>query len=255
MRIPKYSFEEGIKIYNLGDVHRGNKTCNANLFNKTIQQINQEENSRWVSTGDILEVALKNSKSDVYSAMNPEEEFSLITKELTPIKDKCLGIVESNHHARFKKDTGMSLDKYLCKSLGIEDKFLGAVGLISVMCGSAKYYLALHHGVGGGRLRGSKTTSLNRFADVLNGADVYLEGHTHAFDHFVDSINYIDKKRGIVQTFNAHFVTTGHYLEWEGSYAQNMKLKAMPLGCAVAELFPSDYGRYSSKKIKVDLFS
>lgn len=255
MRIPKYTFVDSVKIYNLGDVHRGNATCDSDLFKKTIQFISQEKEAFWVSTGDLLEVALKNSKSDVYSAMNPEKEYESIIKELDPIKDKCLGFVESNHHGRFKKDTGMSLDKFICDSLGIKNKFLGAVGLISVVCGSAKYFVAMHHGTGGGRLRGSKTTSLNRFGDILSGADVYMEGHTHSYEHFVDTVNYIDKKRDIVQSFNAHFVTTGHYLKWEGSYAQNLKLKAMPLGCSVVELFPSDYGRYSSKKIKVDLFS
>lgn len=106
-----YKFNESVKIVNLGDVHRGNKNCNTKLLKKNIDYILANDDVYWVSTGDLLEVALKSSKSSCYDSSSLDDETDDLTKELSPISHKCLGFVRSNHHNRLYKDSGLSLDR------------------------------------------------------------------------------------------------------------------------------------------------
>ena len=215
MIVPNYRADSDIKIYDIADLHRGNSAFDKELLDKVVDAIASDKQAFWVSTGDLMEVALKNSKSDVYTAMPPEQEFETLCEELEPIASKCLGIVRSNHHGRFYRETGMSLDKRICEGLGIKDRYLGGLGVIKITCGRPSYFIAMHHGVGGGRLRGSKVTGLNRFGRVIGGADIYLEGHTHSYDHHIDLVYYLDKKRNIWSKHKADFVCTGHFIKWE----------------------------------------
>ena len=181
------------------------------------------------------------------------QEVKIIEKELEPIKHKCLGIVASNHHRRLERVAGISLDEMLCNSLGIP--FLGAFGLLCITCGGCSYYVVMHHGTGGGKKRGSKTNNTASLAEIIPGADLYMEGHTHAYDSFIDEMTYIDRKRRIVSTFNAQFVVTGHYLNYDKSYAADMKLKPYPQGSAMVELSAAGVGRFNLKRMTVDLLN
>jgi len=252
MRIPQYNFNDGVAIFNLGDVHRGDKACDVSAFNRTIAEI-KNTGAKWVSTGDLLNVALKTSKSDCYSSMSLEDEKDALVKELSPIAGQCLGFVASNHHNRFDQTVGMSLDKIVAKELKVP--FLGAVGLINVTCDAASYFIGMHHGIGGGKRRGGKINNLEDLSGIMPAADVYLEGHTHAFASFINEVPYIDRKRNSLRYYKSHFVTTGHYLNWEGSYAQDLKLKPMPVGCSVIELKAAPSGSNAkAKNVKIDFF-
>ena len=255
MIIPNYRWDHDVTIYDIADVHRGNEAFDASLLEKVVDRVASDKDAFWVSTGDLMECALKDSKSDVYTAMSAEQEYDAIIKELRPIGNKCLGLVESNHHGRFKRATGMSLDKRIMEGLEVGERFLGAMGIIKVTCGRTSYFIAMHHGTGGGHFRGGKVTSLNRFQSIMGGADIYLEGHTHSYDHHIDLCQYIDKKRGLWGAYEAHFVCTGHFIKWDQSYALNLKLKSMPMGVAAIRLKACDAGQFQNKKITVDLFN
>lgn len=251
MYIPKYEFSGNVKLINLGDIHRGDDSCDVNTLHKTIDYIRKDDDARWYSTGDLLNVALKNSKSSVYSSMSPKKELKTLKAELEPIARKCLGFVGSNHHNRIDNETGLSLDEYIAAELNIP--YLGKIGLICVKVGASCYYMAMHHGTGGGKKRGGKVNSLSELAVVLPGADIYSEGHSHSYVSFVDDVPYIDRKRTAMQMVPATFVTTGHYLKWEGSYAQDSKYKPMPIGSSILELYASEGG--NKKKVVVDLLT
>jgi len=81
------------------------------------------------------------------------------------------------------------------------------------------------------------------------------KGYTHSFEHFINETTYIDRKRGLLTRFNATFVTTGHFLNYEDSYAIDYKLPPRPLGAAVIELQGQARGTHGRKKIKADLFN
>lgn len=251
MKIPQYHFNNGVAIFNLGDVHRGDAACNVSALHKTINEI-KNTGAYWVSTGDLLNVAIKSSISDVHGSMSLQKELELLTTELKPIADKCLGFVGSNHHRRINNATGLEFDKVVANNLRIP--YLGKVGLINVTCGGASYFIAMHHGVGGGKRRGGKVNNLEDLSSLIPSADVYLEGHTHAYASFINETPYIDRKRNSLRYYKSHFITTGHYLEWEGSYAQDYKMRPMPNGSSVVELGFAVVGTSNAKSVKSSFF-
>lgn len=249
--IPRHSFGGDISLVNLGDVHRGDDACDTAALYRVIKQIEQDPDTYWFSTGDLLNVALASSKSSSYSSMNLDEEMEALTREIRPITSKCLGLVSSNHHLRVEREIGMSLDALLAREWRVP--FLGDLGEICVVCDRAAYYMVLFHGFGGGVTRGGKANKAERPETVLPGADLYATGHTHSFAHFISSTPILDRKRNIRSSIDTHFVVTGHFLNYGKSYAPRMALKPMPCGSSRIKLHATGCGRGALKRIDVDL--
>lgn len=244
-----YKFDRSITVVNLGDLHRGNNNFNESLFRKNVKAIESDPDIYWVSTGDLLETAIKSSKSSCYEASTPEEELDALSAELQPIRKKCLGFVASNHQNRIRKEVGLSLDKVLADRAKIP--FLGIGAIIKITCGRLSYFIALHHGVGGGT-DGNKVNRAMKLSQNWLGADIYLTGHTHSFAYVRDVQTIVDRKRNKTTDITTHHVCTGHYLEYKGSYAEDMGLKAKPCGSAAVHLAANNSGQQANKVITVD---
>jgi len=52
-----------------------------------------------------------------------------------------------------------------------------------------------------------------------------------------------------------HSIVTGHFLNWDGSYAERMALTPAPVGCAVAILHHAGSGQHANKKVEVEFCS
>ena len=253
MQIPQYKFDNNVSIVNFGDLHLGDRCCDKKTAYNVAKEIEKNDSMYWLSTGDLLNVALKNSKSDVYSSLSVKEELNELLHLIEPIKHKCLGIVGSNHHHRFENEVGLNLDETICTLSSIP--YLGEIAVIDVTCSSCSYFIALHHGCGGGRSVGAKTNELQRLSEVISGADIYMQGHTHSFAHFAIEQPYIDRKRKAVQSVISHFVTTGHYLSWDTSYAQRLKLRPAPIGSSIVTLCGNQIGQHKTKKVIIDFIN
>lgn len=235
MSIKRYEFPGTIEIMDIGDVHRGSKACDVDLFHKTINYVADHDNCYWVSTSDILETALrKDSFGAIYHSMTLQEELDCVVDELRPIANKCLGFVASNHHKRLEKSVGLNLDLVLSQRLNIP--FLGVSGIIQAVCDKNSYFIHMHHGMGGGSTPGAKTNASFKTSNVLVDADLYLSGHTHCYNHFSYEVDTIDRKRNKVATVLSHFVTTGHYLTYEKCYAIEALYKKAPKCAALITL-------------------
>ena len=55
----------------------------------------------------------------------------------------------------------------------------------------------------------------------------------------------MDRKRNNLVYYQAHFCVTGHFLNWENSYAQDYKMRA-----AAAKLHGAKAGNFDKKKIE-----
>lgn len=244
-----YHFDSAVRVVNLGDLHRGNNNFNESLFKKNVNFIADNPDVYWVSTGDLLETAIKSSKSSCYEASTPEEELDALSAELKPIRKKCLGFVASNHQNRIKKEVGLSLDKVLADRAKIP--FLGIGAIIKVTCGRLSYFIVMHHGIGGGT-DGNKVNRAMKLSQNWLGADIYLTGHTHSFAYVQDTQTLIDRKRNKTTDITTHHICTGHYLEYKGSYAEDMGLHAKPCGSAMVSLTANECGQQKNKDIKVE---
>lgn len=251
--VSKHQFTHDVELFDLGDVHRGDDACDVPLYLKTVAEIQRNPFARWVSTGDLCNVALATSRSSVYHSANVGKEVELLSEELRPIADKCLGFVSSNHHSRFDRAVGMSLDRLLSMYLGVP--YLGDEGSLDITCGRVSYWVHLQHGVGAGRTIGSKANLHDRMADNAPGYDLYLSGHTHSFLITASVQRIPDRKRAILRHLKQWRVTTGHYLNFDESYASKMMLREMPKGCSVSHLRAYNSGIEENKQIKIWKFS
>ncbi len=251
--IKQYRFSHDIELYNIGDVHRGDQACDVALYLKTIEAVKENPFARWVSTGDLLNVALFGSKSDAYYSKNVGQEVEELSEELAPIADKCLGFVGSNHHDRFDRAVGMSLDRLLAQLLRLP--YLGSVGKFVVTCGRASYWIAMHHGTGGGRTTGAKANIQDRLMELAPCFDVYLSGHTHTYMVSPSAQRYPDRKRLLEAPLQQWRVTTGHFLDYDKSYAGRLMLREMPKGAAVLHLRHAESGNARNKKVSTNLFA
>lgn len=249
--IAQFKFDEPVRIWNLGDVHRGSPNCNVKLLHRVIAEIAGTGNAYWVSTGDLLEVSTRHSVGDVHEAMSVQRETDLLAEELAPICHKCLGFVASNHHRRVVKETGLSLDKAVAAMVGLP--YLGITGLLDVTVGRGSHYLCLHHGVGSGTAGNAINRAL-KTASIFKGCDIYMSGHTHKMGVHPFTQRVVDRKRGLVRSIKSLLVITGHCLDWEESYAESMALEPAPCGFAYVDIYPNSNGREDGKLIRPGFF-
>lgn len=251
MELKVHHFDHDLHLYDLGDVHIGNKTCDHDLLDKVIDKIDGDPQAAWFTTGDVLECAIEGSKSDTYSAMSVDEEYSSALEKLGRIKRKGLWMIPGNHEARITKRVGIDVGKNLARELGID--YYESTARVNVTCGRASYFIASTHGKGSGRGRGAATESLNRFGKLYPGFDIYVQGHTHKHIAFHNTAPVLNRKLNLFFYKKQTLVCTGHFMQYEGSYAQTMDLEPMPEGAAVINLRACGSGNEQYKKVTVDL--
>ena len=93
--------ENNLRLYVLSDMHLGSSEADVPTLKRIIEHIKQDPNMRVILLGDILDTALKNSKTDIYSeTMSIADAQKLAIELLTPIKDKIIGMTPGNHENR-----------------------------------------------------------------------------------------------------------------------------------------------------------
>ena len=169
---------EGLDIVPIGDVHVGSDEFDLDGFEKLISKIEAEPQTRVVLVGDMMDNALKNSKTNVYEAtMNPFEQKEYLKIQLGRIKEKILGAVGGNHEYRSTRETGDHPLYDIMAKLDIEHLYRPNMAFIKVNVGEksngkqASYNVVLAHG-------GSKT-KVEKFSYAIDGLDLFVTGHTH----------------------------------------------------------------------------
>ena len=168
-----------INIYPIADLHLGSAECDIKLFEKWISLVKNDKYGYCVIAGDMLNMGLKTSKTNVYEeVLTPQQQKDTLFKYLLPIKDKILGAVSGNHCYRGVKETGMNpLYDVFCR-LQIEDLYRENACFMKVNLGERKnkqrqisYGIVLHHG-------GSRNKR-EKWFNVIDSVDVFISGHTH----------------------------------------------------------------------------
>lgn len=170
---------EEIRIYPLGDVHVGSREFSLELWNKWKKMVMDDENGFVVLVGDLMDNALRNSKTNIFEAtMMPHEQKEWLVTELKPMKDKIIGAVAGNHEYRSMLESG-SCPMYdiLCK-LDLEDLYRPNMAFMKINLGEKNkerqfsYTFVLAHGASRGKV--------DKFGYAIDGMDVMITGHTHS---------------------------------------------------------------------------
>jgi hypothetical protein len=238
-----------IQIIPLADGHLGDENCDLNLFKKTIDYIKNTPNCYAILNGDLINNALKTSKSDIYKEnMTMAKQQELLIDLLLPIKDKILVISPGNHERRTELASGVNPLWFVARILGLSDRYAEGQYTLTVLFGKYKssntqrnsVVIQGVHGTGGGSTIGGKANAMLKLGEILANADIYITAHTHQIIDIPDAIfiyNPLTRKveKHIRQFFNCNsFVKYGGYAE-EKMYAPTDTEPRMLLIKAVRE--------------------
>lgn len=240
-----------VTILPIADVHIGDKLSNLKLLKEALLRIKNEPNTYTIINGDLCNMALKNSKSDVYAdSLSPMEQVLTVTEMLEDIKDKILVLSTGNHEDRTKRETSIDVTRLIAKQLGIEDRYADAWWYLYLTFGEDSHKRGINyaitgvHGYGGGRKSGAK---INRLEDMSQAviADLYIMSHTHKPISTKSCIYIPYYQNKTLTKEELHYLMTNSFLESDGGYAEKMGFPPSNTSLTEARLDGS------KKKIKV----
>ena len=209
---------ETVEIYPIHDLHYGNEQFNLNKWKKLKEEILSEPNRYCIFVGDMMEMAIPGSKSDVFSQTEtPEAQKEWISYELSgELKDRTIAVVSGNHEQnRATKICGLRPLYDACCYARLQEKYRENFAVVDIGVGQrrkdrkSQYVGFITH-----RARDLKGWST---ADTLEGFDFLLYGHDHdPKEHSRAHLAYDGKNKKLsvksVETVNCgSFLTYGGY--------------------------------------------
>lgn len=253
--LPSDVLNNEIKIFPLSDVHIEDPACNMKKLLDWRADVLSAPNNYVIVNGDICNMAIAGSKSDVYSAtMKPDEAIDAVVDFLEPIKDRILSVCSGNHDSRPYKIAGIDSTKRICRELNIEEKYHPHACVVFISFGKSQgrdcrkqpYSIFHRHGNGGGKKIGGKANNLQSLSEVID-CDAYIISHTHQSLVFKQNFFRTDYKNKKITAVEKTFVNSNAWLDYENSYA-------VSLGCTPASLqYPVMILKGFEKKIEVRL--
>ena len=227
---PKNTFQ----LMVLGDMHIGDELCDLDLIRETIDYVKRTKDCFVILNGDLINNALKTSKSDSYKEqMTIEEEQDLLIDLLKPIKDKILVMASGNHEYRTSLLAGINPLKAVAYALGIKDRLVENSYLLNIEFGVAygvkavpnKYVVfGIHGGSGGGRRAGATANALQDMALIRPDMDLYIHSHTHTVINYTDLIFLYDRKMKKTKAHQRTYYNANAFLKY-GGYAEQKGYK------------------------------
>jgi hypothetical protein len=177
--------------------------------------------------GDILNTASRSSKTNPFESMSGDDEYAAAVELFRPAAEagKIVGCITGNHENRMYKDYGFNPLQPFCKELKIP--FCGFSSCIKIRVGRRKenknqyeqlYWGFAHHGSGGGGTLGAALNKKMKLQEIVHGMDFYMAGHDHQL--ICGTRNVLMPKRDKIEHQRVHYIDTGSFLDWNGSYAE-----------------------------------
>jgi len=231
----KKSFDEGLFILPLGDIHF-DADCNVERLIKDVEYI-RENDFYTLLIGDLFDVGFFNQ---IRSLEEKEQTLNSSMRQikgiLSTVKDKILCVVEGNHDRRISKATGFDILEELTDDLDIPYARGQAILDLRIgqrqanpRAGKYEYSIALSHGYGGGRTYGAKANKISHWVDTWEGIDLFILGHVHSPMSIPKARYKFDRRTGSVKTTQIRTLILSAYQEQalyavQGLYPPSSKL-------------------------------
>jgi hypothetical protein len=206
-----YSHLEKLALYPMGDVHLGALSHNGDMWAGWLRYLEERRNASLLGTGDFLNAALKDSKSDVYDeTMKVGDAKRLLRRQLEPLAadNRIDGLAPGNHEERIHRATGDCPILDVCDSLGVP--YIETAALLIYTVGDQEYEIYLRHGTGVGQ----GFAQLEKSRLVIR-ADIYITGHIHNQSARVGDQFQHNREAGHVERRKFLVVTSGAFLGYE----------------------------------------
>lgn len=214
-----YEKEKKIKIIPFGDIHYGATECNVKRAMETIRWVKEHPNTKLILMGDLINCGTKLSigAGTFDEVRSGQLQYDDMTEMLDPVKHQIYGSLIGNHEMRIYKETGYNLTKMLAKQL--HHRYYGFGAFIKVRVQDQNYTFYATHGSSGATLPYTKIRKVLELSKSMD-ADIYLYGHVHSLQVHTQQYKQVNLKKKMVETKKRYFILTGHYLNWEDSYAE-----------------------------------
>jgi len=247
-----------IQILPLGDMHIGDGNCDLDSIKTCIEYIKNTENCYTILNGDLMNNALKSSKSDSYlETMTMEQEQDLLIELLKPIKDKILYMTQGNHEYRTSLLVGIDPLRSIARELGLlaNGRYSDNTYFLTLLMGKRNgesdikntYTIFGMHGSGGGRRIGGTANSLEDMASIVPNADLYIHSHTHQQLNFTKPIFVYNQNNKELEYHNRVFYNTNSFVKY-GGYAER---KGLSMTDTSPSLITIEFRRKGGKMIKI----
>jgi hypothetical protein len=207
-----------LELVLMGDEHAGYRYYNEDFHNEILDYC-WDYATPIILMGDHLDTAVRDSVgSGLFDQdENLQAELENFFERYKPFADEglILGLHRGNHEERIYKNSGLDLVKIMAKGLDVPCFGWGKLHYIKV--GDQGYTLYTTHGASGARLPHTKIKACLDLANVAD-ADIYAHGHLHDLDHKTMSHYRPDLRKRTVDQSERHYLLTGCYLDYWGSY-------------------------------------
>jgi len=229
-----------LNVYFIGDFHVGSKDCNIDKIKEDIATIKGDKNALAIIMGDTCNCGLRNSvgAGSFDDLITPARQMEDVIEMLMPIKDKIVGVHNGNHSNRVYNETSLIPEKMIAKDLGVP--YLGDTCFHHMRFKNQTYILFTAHGSTGSSSVGGSLNSCMKYRGFAQ-ADLYAMGHTHNLSTYAQIVYEIDRKDKTLTQKKKHYLLSGGYLEWKGSYAEQKNYAPLKLGCAMATFNGKEY--------------
>jgi hypothetical protein len=241
MQILSYEFPpdwDSLELFPLSDLHVGDKRTDVPLFRKFVKYIAAKPNRRWVYNGDNLNMALKNSKSNVYNDsmldeetkkllhMPPNEQRKWLIHEIEPIVPQCLGLLDGNHEERTTKEVGFSIVETMAEKFNVP--YSSDVLPLKISFGKDShsrritYGVYVAHGTGAGGRIGATINKAEDVALMIEGCDVVILGHVHKKGASKPAVLVMDMQNNVMRQRDKLCVVSSHWCDYGGYAAKGL---------------------------------
>lgn len=226
------------RIYILSDLHIGDPNADIDAVYERVQQIADDPRGLCLLNGDIMNTAVRSGVSDIYGeVLSPMEQIKMAVTLFTSIKDRIIGADTGNHESRVYKTDGVDMMRFVCRELGVEDRY-APEGILSFLRFGNKpsrkrsngrdnqeyiYTIYATHGTGGGRKEGAKAIRLADMAGIVD-ADCYVHSHSHLPMVMKQAFFRVDVQNRQATLVDKLFVNDAATLNY-GGYGQSYEFK------------------------------
>lgn len=206
-----------VSIFPISDVHVGSPQFNQGFFEYMLNKFETTSGHKIIYLlGDLMDCATKRiSNSSYKQVLSPEEQLDYIVEKLKPYKKHIRYGLAGNHENRFLKEFDLDITRILCDSLGVD--YIGEL-YDTIFINNRPYVIWGSHGTKTSQQQHLMQGAVMRQTQHIE-ANLYLYGHAHYLSNWSQVTKHGDDYK------RKHYVLTGHYLNYDNSYAQKMLLK------------------------------
>lgn len=226
-----WSRNNWVDVVPIGDIHLGNKGCNISKLKKIIKYVKEHKHCYWIGMGDYIDcINYTDKRFDPSTITEPfisnltnsiPLQVEELLKLLSPIKDKCLGLLRGNHEEKIRLKYQYDILYDMTKAWDFKVPNLKDTAIIrlrfTAVRGIASFDIFCTHSNVGGRKGGAK---LNRLEDMIGhiDADIYLMAHAHIKLTASRSVLFVDQRLNLTHKKRVMAVTGSFF----NGYAQDV---------------------------------